>query len=275
MVGTGFDMPGRFAHSERHVNANVRCPRDDSADRISHSADMDTDGGTFGAKLRAARKEKGWSLDRLAAEADTGKSYLSELERGVRPMPPGRKLDAIAAALGTTASRLAGPAPIAGATAQLPQMAPMRRVPVIGDVQAGAWSMAFEDDDPSEFLSVDLPAFARARLFGLRVVGRSMDQEYPEGTRVVICPAAEIGVREGDHVIVRRRRGSGVETTIKEVVIEDGAVVLWPRSSDPAYQEPIRLETVRDADEGPEIIGVVVAAYKVRMFQPGPLVILP
>ena len=89
---------------------------------------------------------------------------------------------------------------------------------------------------------------------------------------VIVCPAAEAGVRDGDHVVVRRTQGALTETTIQEVVQEKGGVPLWPRSSDPAFQEPIRLKSLPDADEGPEIIGVVVAAYSVRPMQRRPLI---
>ena len=168
------------------------------------------------------------------------------------------------------------PTAAGGVVARLPQMAPMRQVDVIGDVRAGYWqSVRFvEDDEPEEKLSIDLPQFARAQLFGLRVIGNSMDREYPDGTRVVICPAVEIGVREGDHVIVRRRRGDEVETTIKEVALETNGLALWPRSTDPAHQSPIRVRPDRESDDGVEIIGVVVASYRVRQAQQGPLVVL-
>lgn len=80
-----------------------------------------------------------------------------------------------------------------------------------------------------------------------------------------------IGVRDGDHVVVRRRKGLLVETTLKEVVQELDGVALWPRSNDPRFQEPVRLSSVRDADEGPEIIGVVVSSYNIRPIQHRPL----
>ena len=155
--------------------------------------------------------------------------------------------------------------------------AALRRVPVVGTVQAGHWStpLALEDaGSVEEYLEVHLPQFDRARLFALRVVGRSMDKEYPEGTQIIVCPVQEIGVREGDHVIVRRTRGLQVETTVKEVLIEGDHLALWPRSTDEAYQTPIRIAINRDAtDEGVEIIGVVVASYKVRPAQQGPMIL--
>ena len=71
-----------------------------------------------------------------------------------------------------------------------------------------------------------------------------------------------------------RDRGGLAETTLKEVVVENGKIVLWPRSTDAAYQEPIRLDKIQDADEGPEIIGVVVGSFTARGARSGPLLIL-
>jgi repressor LexA len=148
-----------------------------------------------------------------------------------------------------------------------------RYVPVVGQVQAGLWAEIPDDEpDPDEVLPVVLQGFEGARLFALRIRGSSMDKVYPEGTMVIVCPAAEIGVREGDHVVVRRRKGMLAETTLKEVVQEAGGISLWPRSNDPKFQEPLRLSSVRDADEGPEIIGVVVSSYTIRPVQFRPLI---
>lgn len=63
-----------------------------------------------------------------------------------------------------------------------------------------------------------------------------------------------------------------METTLKQVEVgPDGQVELWPRSDDPAFQEPLRIDNVRDADEGAEIIAVVIAKYEVGRAGRGPL----
>lgn len=147
----------------------------------------------------------------------------------------------------------------------------LRLVQIVGEVRAGAWTEVTEEVRVEGEVPVFLPSFARAFLYALRVVGRSMDQFYPDDSVVIVCPAAEAGVRENDHVVVRRLRGGLVETTIKEVVREGGEIVLYPRSTDRAFQEPIRLATTPDADEGPEIIGVVVASFVARGPRSGPL----
>lgn len=151
----------------------------------------------------------------------------------------------------------------------------VRMVGIIGEIRAGQFTELPESEPEAwEFVPVSLPEYARAHLFGLRVVGRSMDRFYPDGSDVIICPAHEAGIREGDHVVVRIRRGNLAETTLKEIAVEDGGVVLWPRSTDAAYQKPIRLSAMRDSDDGPEIIGVVVGSFVSRAARAGPLIAL-
>ena len=59
-------------------------------------------GMSLGEKLKKHRKQKGYSLDRLAEVADTSKSYLWELENRETRKPSGEKLTLIAQALGVT-----------------------------------------------------------------------------------------------------------------------------------------------------------------------------
>lgn len=148
-----------------------------------------------------------------------------------------------------------------------------RMVPILGDVQAGAWHPVIEQLEPSEEIPIVLPGFETASLFALRVLGHSMNQHYPEGTIVVCCPAAEIGVRDGDHVIVENRRNGLVETTVKEVVQEKAGIALWPRSTDPAFQTPQRFKRGDEGvDDGPAITAVVVSSYVIRPVQRKPMI---
>lgn len=149
----------------------------------------------------------------------------------------------------------------------------VRMVGVVGEIRAGAFA-EIPDDPPApwEFVPVSLPEYARASLYALTVVGRSMDRHYPDGSAVVICPTAEAGIRAGDHVVVRIWKGAMAETTLKEVVVGPHGVELWPRSTDAAYQTPIKFYALRDADEGPEIIGVVVGSFAARAARSGPLI---
>jgi len=229
-----------------------------------------------GDRLRLARERAGYASAKAAAEA-MGVPYptYSQHEGKLRGIPAGRaerygkffrvSPEWLLYGRGDL-DEMPPPSPPVG------MRAVTRMVPVIGVIQAGVFAEVFDEPDDPEVIPIHLAGFEGAQLFALRVRGPSMDQHYPDGTMVVVCPAAEIGVREGDHVVVRRRRGGLVETTLKEVVKEKRGVALWPRSSDPAFQEPIRIDSVRDADDGPEIIGVVVSSYTVRPIQQRPLI---
>jgi len=59
----------------------------------------------FGRAVRAQRVTRGWSQERLAAEAGLDRTYISGLERGVRN-PALSTQERIAAALGVTVQEL-------------------------------------------------------------------------------------------------------------------------------------------------------------------------
>ena len=56
----------------------------------------------LGEKIRSLRKEKGYTLDRLAELTGSSKSYIWELENKDPPRPSADKVSRIAEALGVT-----------------------------------------------------------------------------------------------------------------------------------------------------------------------------
>ena len=103
--GTRFAIPTTFAHSELAGKPLVRWQRDDLRDAFTHPANM-AGATTFGARLKKARAARGWTQEQLAAEAETSKGYISDLEKGKRPIPPGRTLERLASALQITVDEL-------------------------------------------------------------------------------------------------------------------------------------------------------------------------
>lgn len=219
-------------------------------------------------RLKDAREKAGFGSAAEAATAiGVSASTYAQHENGIRGFKT--KAEKYAARFGTTPEWLlygrgkgvtAAPVPV------------NRMVPVLGTVQAGRFAVIPDEPEPTEYVPLVLPGFEGASLYALRIVGESMNLVYPDGTIVIVCPAAEIGIRDGDHVIVRNVRNGLTETTVKEVVQERGAVALWPRSSDPAFAAPVRLRRDAEADEGHEIIGVVVSSYVVRPVQRKPMI---
>lgn len=60
----------------------------------------------LGEKIRNLRKQKGYTLDKLAELSASSKSYIWELENKDPPRPSADKIAKIAAALGVTADYL-------------------------------------------------------------------------------------------------------------------------------------------------------------------------
>lgn len=61
---------------------------------------------SLGKKIRDLRLAKGYTLDQLAKESGSSKSYIWELENRIPPRPSGDKLAKIARPLGVTTDYL-------------------------------------------------------------------------------------------------------------------------------------------------------------------------
>lgn len=149
----------------------------------------------------------------------------------------------------------------------------LTRFSVIGAVQAGLFQETYEwpESDWREGFMPHAPKrFPHAMRWGLDVRGPSMDRDYPEGSVVVFVWCDDIGQPEPahlDHVVVTRRdENDRIEATLKEFRIhDDGSRWLWPKSTDPNFQQPWPFKAT-SLDEGGsiEIIGIVVASYQER-----------
>jgi transcriptional regulator with XRE-family HTH domain len=63
----------------------------------------------LGDKIRDLRKQKGYTLEKLAELTDSSKSYIWELENKSPPRPSAEKVVRIASALGVTSDYLVDP----------------------------------------------------------------------------------------------------------------------------------------------------------------------
>lgn len=242
-------------------------------------------------RLRELLQEKSRSQRDVSIAAGLGETAVKDILNGKSKNPEFQTLAKIALALGVPLSEFvsgvgatdsgadavhtpgSGDPPSGKMAVEAPALE-VRRVPVLGIVQAGAWTEVYDDEPtPLEWIVFDEPEYARTEVFALIVRGPSVNKEYPDGSRVICIPAATAGIREGDFVVVRRRRGGFAETTLKQIQVgSDGDIELWPRSDDPAFQEPIRLRETRDPEEAPEVLAVVVGRYDVGRSGRGPLV---
>lgn len=143
-------------------------------------------------------------------------------------------------------------------------------LPLLGSIQAGHW---IEITDAQEGAHTEMvpvvrdPRFPHAKQYALRVVGDSMDLDYPDGSIVTCVDFAESGLALGEGMIVHveRQRAGGqlVEITLKAVQIKRGGeIVLVPRSSNPRWT-PVPL---RGSNSDTEVIarGVVLGGWSPR-----------
>lgn len=139
------------------------------------------------------------------------------------------------------------------------------RLFVRGEVAAGVWKAAVELPE-SDWLTftgrADVTAAPEHR-FGLRVVGDSMNELYPEGT-ILECVSmfGHAEAAPGKRVIVVRTNIHGdCEATVKELVEQDGELWLVPRSNNPTHR-PIRLAEPEDGIVETRIAAIVVASVR-------------
>jgi SOS-response transcriptional repressor LexA len=136
-------------------------------------------------------------------------------------------------------------------------------LPILGEIRAGAWletSFIDAEGEPDMLQVARDPRFPRARQYALRVVGSSMDLDYPDGSYVTCVDFAESGlsIAEGLTVHVERHRQGFVEITLKALERRRSSWWLVPHSSDPVHQ-PISLKT----DDGEVVIrGVVTGGWR-------------
>ena len=109
------------------------------------------------------------------------------------------------------------------------------------------------------------PATQRVRRFALRVKGPSMGDVFPDGSIIICVKLMDIGRQplDGEYVIVQRVRRDGLtEATVKQYVLKDGQVYLWPRSQHPDYQQPLKLTPDGEDEE------VLITAIAIRVDRP-------
>lgn len=186
------------------------------------------------------------SLAKLISDAGMTPASLSkEIGRGqdyVRDFIVGRKSSLKAEDWQRIVERL-GVATESSASGQIIDLDQVAEgMPVLGTAQAGAWLEAIVRDRVEERIPVNRdPRYPFAEQYALRVSGNSMDQIIPDGSYVICVNFDQSGLplRPGLIVHVEQTKHDLSEVTIKEIALENGRLVLIPRSSDPDFK-PIR-----------------------------------
>lgn len=236
----------------------------------------------LGRALQVLRSRAGLSQERAGATIGLSGEGWRKYELGSPGLFRPDMQERLSGALGFTRvdlleerSRVAGdPAP--------PVRSPMPRVDLAptGDhapltirdrVQAGAWLAAddFDQSTPRITNTLPDPRFPRAEQWLSEVAGDSVNALGIVDGDTVHCVAywnARSQPRTGDIVEVERTRfgGSMRELTIKQVEVTESQILLWPRSTNPRWREPIALDDGIGSGEQFEVTirGLVLAAIR-------------
>lgn len=207
-------------------------------------------------QLAEYRKRRGLTQSELAEKMGVEQPTIQRWERGRRE-PSFAQLHELAGHLGVEPGALID----RGIAISIGP-----RLFVKGEVAAGVWRAAFEwpQDEWQTFPGrADVSAKSEHR-FGLRVVGDSMNEVYPEGT-IVECVSVfgHVEPEPGRRVVVLRTDEQGrVEATVKELVDQDDELWLVPRSTNPAHRP------FKATEPEPGIVEVRIAAVVVASVRP-------
>lgn len=140
-------------------------------------------------------------------------------------------------------------------------------LPLLGSIQAGHWLETTFADAGTEFEMVQVardPRFPHAKQYALRVVGDSMDLDFPDGSIVTCVDFAESGLSltEGMIIHVERQRAGAqlVEITLKYVEWRRGEFVLVPHSTNPKYVPFHMSSNSRDSEV--MVRGIVTGSWR-------------
>lgn len=197
-----------------------------------------------------------------AKKAGLGGSFVRDILRGKTRSPSAENLAKLATALETTPDFLRGITETEANSTEIEVVG----LPVVSSVRAGRWLevTTLDDDFEQEIIPVARDMrFPAARQYALKIIGDSMDLEFPDGCYVTCIDywQAGIPIRDGLRVHVERTKGGGqlVEITIKAIDTIDGVQMLVPRSSNPKWK-PIPIEG--DDETTVTVRGIVTGSWR-------------
>ena len=166
-----------------------------------------------------------------------------------------------AAAFGSTAAHILGLNNSPTASAAVNHVI---NVPLVGKVSAGA----FRYDEGNQNKGIAVPAVPRADIpaavqYAVEVDGPSVNLRIPDGAYAICAPLENYPghPKHGQLVHVVRERAGMFEYTLKELHYTRDGMVLMPASSDPAFQEVVRVAS-DESDTLVTIKGVVIGSFQ-------------
>ena len=210
-------------------------------------------------------KELGLSREAASKLAGKNRDFIRNIAKNPdKPtIPRGDNLIALASVLQCSPQYILGQESEVGVAPVKISFSPKRLV-IRWRVEAGLWREFEEVDEPiGESEVPEDPRFAGIDQWLEIVSGDSMDLLIPNGALVHVVDAIQLGYAPtGGHiVVVERRRGHARERTLKQIERTNSKVLLWPRSQNPKWKDPIQLlDGVSEDEVEVQIVGLVVQA---------------
>lgn len=215
-----------------------------------------------GARLREARTNAGLSVEQLAERVQKAASTVRAHENGQNGIKP-PMAQRYARAVGVSPEWL-----LYGRSADDHGRTPeLSELPLLANIQAGAW-FAMDDtgqDEPEMVPHAKDRAYPHARQWLREVQGDSMNAAgVMPGDLAHLVEFFGSGLENGMIVEVTRTRDGGAlrEITLKEVEVSDRGILLWPRSTNPRWKDPVRLNDDTGSDIEVEVTGILVATTR-------------
>lgn len=220
--------------------------------------------------LRKLMTDKGFSRRSLSLAAHLNESavseWLRESEQKKPKQPSFEALASVADVLGVSLDTFTSPAAPASIHERTVKRAKVELAQIVGSVQAGVWqepNMAAIDPDATIPYVPD-PRYEGMRQYAWQVIGPSVNKIARHGDYVIGVSFIDLGrnPRDGEPVLVERRRDGTYEYTVKRVRYEAGDVKLVPDSDDPRFQEPVWLRSEAEAGVEVEATFLIIGVYR-------------
>lgn len=214
-----------------------------------------------GERLREARAKAGLSVEQLAERVQKAASTVRAHENGQ---------NGIKAPMAQRYARAIGVSPewllYGKSEGEGGIGADLSELPLLQNVQAGSW-LAVEEmwDEPEMVPHAKDRAFGHAKQWLREVQGDSMNAAgVMPGDLAHIAEFFGSGLENGMIVEVTRTRAQGSlkEITLKEVEVSERGVMLWPRSTNPKWKDPVRLNDGSNDDIQVEVTGILLATTR-------------
>ena len=204
----------------------------------------------LGKRVKALRKQKGWSQEELAKRTSMSRGRIGQLETNPLAEVKGANLVSLAAALGFSTEKLLS-------KEELLLVAGVKTKPLTRKVPILSWASLSSINKGEKLMQesdrwIGCPDDIGENSFALEVendlMTNSVGRSYPVGSFVFVDQ--DKPVKSGDRVIAVNLKT--LDSVFREYVIE-GSV---------SYLKPLNIQyQTKECDEHTQIVGVVVGSY--------------